>query len=87
VPASEVSLIKREYEGKLRSLQAQADKPLELAKAKGAESTLWLEFDQRLTKDKEILAAKYDTEVDELRTSQGVEIEKHDAEIQTLADL
>jgi biotin operon repressor len=40
-----------------------------------------------LTKEKEILAAKYETEVDELRTSQGVEIEKRDAEIRKLADL
>jgi hypothetical protein len=60
---------------------------MELAKAKEAESMLRLEFEQRLAKEKEILAAKYDTEVDELRTSQGVEIEKRDAEIRKLADL
>jgi hypothetical protein len=59
----------------------------DLAKAQEAESKLRLEFDQRLTKEKETLAAKYETEVDELRTSQGVEIEKRDAEIQKLAAL
>jgi hypothetical protein len=72
-------------------LQIQADRAeelvMELAKAKEEESTLQLEFDQRLTMEKEILAAKYEIEVDELRTSQGVEIEKHDAEIRKLADL
>jgi hypothetical protein len=48
---------------------------------------LRLEFDQRLTKEKEILAAKYDTKVDELRASQGVELEKRGAKIQKLTDL
>jgi hypothetical protein len=59
----------------------------ELAKAQEAESKLRLEFDQRLAKEKEILTAKYDTEVDELRTSQGVEIEKCDVEICKLVAL
>jgi hypothetical protein len=85
VPTSEIGLLKREHEGQLRGLQAQADRAqeleMELAKAKEAESMLRLEFEQRLAKEKEILTAKYDTEVDELRTSQGVEIEKRDAEI------
>jgi hypothetical protein len=40
-----------------------------------------------LTKEKEILTSKYETKVDELRTLQGVEIEKHDAKIRKLADL
>jgi hypothetical protein len=72
-------------------LQAQADRAqeleTELAKAKEAESMLRLEFAQRLTKEKEILAAKYDTELDELRASQGVELEKRDAKIQKLTNL
>jgi hypothetical protein len=91
VLASEIGLLKREHEGQLKGLQAQADKAqeleMELAKAKDAESMLRLEFEQRLAKEKEILVAKYDTEVDELCTSQGVEINKRDAEIRKLADL
>jgi hypothetical protein len=60
---------------------------MELAKAQEAESKLQLEFDQRLAKEKEILTAKYNTKVDELRTSQGIEIEKRDAEIRKLVSL
>jgi hypothetical protein len=37
-----------------------------------------------LAREKEILIAKYDTEVDELRTSHGVEIEGRDAKIREL---
>jgi hypothetical protein len=40
-----------------------------------------------LAKEKEILAAKYETEVDELRTSQDAEIEKRNTEIRELAVL
>jgi hypothetical protein len=55
--------------------------------AKEVESTLRLEFEQWLAKEKEILTAKYETEVDELRTSKDAEIEKCDTEIQELAIL
>jgi hypothetical protein len=51
------------------------------------ESKLRLEFDQRLTKEKEILAAKYDAEVDELRRSLGVDVENRDAKISELVAL
>jgi hypothetical protein len=91
VPASEIGLLKQKHAKELRGLQTQADRAqeleTELAKAQEAESKLRLEFDQRLAKKKGILAAKYDTEVDELRTSQGVEIEKRDAEIRKLVAL
>jgi hypothetical protein len=40
-----------------------------------------------LAKDKEILAEKYATEVDELHASQDVELEKHDTKVQRLSDL
>jgi hypothetical protein len=40
-----------------------------------------------LAKEKEILAAKYNAEADELRTSQGIEIKKRDAEIRKLVSL
>jgi hypothetical protein len=91
VPASEIGLLKQKHEWELRGLQAQADRAqelaMELAKAKEVESVLRLEFDQWLAKEKEILTVKYETEVDELLTSQGAEIEKRDAEIRKLADL
>jgi hypothetical protein len=51
------------------------------------ELTLQLEFEKWLAKEKENLMAKYDTEVDELRTSQGIEIRKRNAEIRELANL
>jgi hypothetical protein len=89
--ASEIGLLKQKHEGELRGLQAQAHRAqelaTELAKAKEVESMLRLEFNQQLTKEKEILVAKYETDVDELRTSQGVEIEKCDIEIRKLAGL
>jgi hypothetical protein len=65
-------------------LQAQASRAqeleAELAKAKEAESTLRLEIEQRLAKEKEIL-------VDELRASQDTELVKRDAKVQRLSDL
>jgi hypothetical protein len=51
------------------------------------ESKLRLEFDQRLAKEKEILAAKYEAEVDELRTSLGFDIENRDTKISELVTL
>jgi hypothetical protein len=46
-----------------------------------------LEFDQRLTKENEILAAKYEAEVDELRMLLGVDVENRDAKISELVPL
>jgi ribosomal protein L1 len=51
------------------------------------ESKLQLEFDQRLAKEKEILAAKYDAKVDELHISLGIDIENRDAKISELVTL
>jgi hypothetical protein len=59
----------------------------ELMKARGAESSLWLEFDRQLSKEKGILSAKYDSEVDELRASLESKVEGRDAEINELKAL
>jgi hypothetical protein len=91
VPASEIGLLKQKHAEELRGLQTQAARAqeleTELAKVQEAESKLWLEFDQRLAKEKEILTTKYDAKVDELLTSQGIEIEKRDAKIRELVAL
>jgi hypothetical protein len=59
----------------------------ELTKAREMEAKLQLEFDQRLAKEREILATKYDSEVDELRASLGAEVESRDAKINELETL
>jgi hypothetical protein len=91
VPASEIGLLKKKHAEELKGLQTQATRAqemeTELAKVQEVESKLLLEFDQRLTKEKEILAAKYNAKVDELRTSQGVEIKNRDAKISKLVAL
>jgi hypothetical protein len=85
VPASEIGLLKQKHAEELKGSQARAAKAqeleTELAKVQEVESKLRLEFDQRLAKEKEVLAAKYDAEVNELRTSLGVDIRNHDAKI------
>jgi hypothetical protein len=60
---------------------------MELAKAQEVESKLRLKFDQRLAEEREILATKYEDEVDELRTSLGVDVENRDAKIGELETL
>jgi hypothetical protein len=59
----------------------------ELAKARRAESSLRLEFDHQLAEEKRILSAKYDSEVNELRTTLGSEIENRGALINELETL
>jgi hypothetical protein len=59
----------------------------ELAKVRGVESLLWLEFDHQLAEEKRILSAKYDNEVNELRTTLGSEIESRGALINELETL
>jgi hypothetical protein len=59
----------------------------ELAKAQEVESKLRLEFDQRLAKEQEILAGKYEAEVDELRMPLCVDVENRDAKIGELETL
>jgi hypothetical protein len=51
------------------------------------ESTLRQEFEQWLAKEKDNLAAKYDSEVDELRTVQDAKNKKRDAKVKNLMDI
>jgi hypothetical protein len=60
---------------------------MEPTKAREAESKLQLEFDQQLAKEREILSAKYGSEVDELRTSLDAKVESRDAKINELESL
>jgi hypothetical protein len=59
----------------------------ELAKVRGAESSLRLEFDRQLVEEKRILSAKYDSKVNELCTTLGSEIESRGAQINELETL
>jgi hypothetical protein len=59
----------------------------ELAKVRGAESSLRLEFDRQLAEEKRILSAKYDSEVNELRTTLESKIESRDAQINELGTI
>jgi hypothetical protein len=52
-----------------------------------AESSLRLEFDRQLAKEKEILSVKYDGEVDELHVSLESKVKGCDAEINELKAL
>jgi hypothetical protein len=85
VPASEVERLRLEHEGQLKALQAQAgrvsDLEIELARLKDAESKLHLDFEQRLAKEREDLSAKYDAEVEELRTEQETKNRECDVEL------
>jgi hypothetical protein len=56
----------------------------ELTKTREAESSLRLEFDRQLAKEQEILSAKYDSEVDELRASLESRVESRDVKINEL---
>jgi hypothetical protein len=58
-----------------------------LAKARGAESSLRLEFDRQLAEERGILSAKYDSEVDELRASLESKVGSHDTQITELETL
>jgi hypothetical protein len=86
--ADAVELLKQEHAEELQSLRAQAarDQELEteLTKTREAESSLRLEFDRQLAKEREILSAKYDSEVDELRTSLESRVESCDIKINKL---
>jgi hypothetical protein len=59
----------------------------ELTKAREAESKLRLEFDQQLAKEREILTAKYGSEVDELCTLLDTKVKSRDAKIDELESL
>jgi hypothetical protein len=89
--ANEIELLKQKHAEELQGLQSQATRTqeleVELTKAREAESKLQLEFDQRLAKEREILTAKYESEVDELRASLGAKVESRDAKIDKLETL
>jgi hypothetical protein len=86
-----VELLKKKHAEELQGLQSHAARAqeleAELMKAREAESKLWLEFDQQLAKEQEILSAIYETEVDELRTSLDVQVKNCDAKIDELESL
>jgi hypothetical protein len=91
VSANEVGLLKKKHAEELHGLRTKAARAqeleTELAKAQEVESKLRLEFDQRLAKEQEILAVKYEGEVDELCASLGANVESHDAKIGELETL
>jgi hypothetical protein len=91
VSADAVELLKQKHAEELQGLRAQAARAqeleTELAKVRGAESSLRLEFDRQLAKEKRILSAKYDSEVNELRMTLESEIERRDAQISELGTL
>jgi hypothetical protein len=57
---------------------------VELAKTREVESSLRLEFDRQLAKEQEILSAKYDSEVDEIRASLESRVESCGVKINEL---
>jgi hypothetical protein len=89
--ADAVELLKQKHAEELQGLQSQATRAqeleAELTRAREAELKLQLEFDQRLPKEWEILTAKYESEVDELRASLGAKIKSYDAKIDELESL
>jgi hypothetical protein len=86
-----VELLKQEHAEEIQGLWAQAARAQELerelTKTRETESSLRLEFDRRLTKEREILSAKYNNEVDELRVSLESKVESRDAKISELETL
>jgi hypothetical protein len=91
VSAYVVELLKQEHAEELQSLRSQAaqarELETELTKAREAELKLRLEFDHQLAKERDILSAKYDSEVDELRASLENKVESRDAKINKLESL
>jgi hypothetical protein len=89
--ADAVELLKHKHGEELQGLWSQAARAqeleTELMKAQEAESKLWLEFDHQLAKEREILSAKYGSEVDELHTSLDAKVESRDAKIDELESL
>jgi hypothetical protein len=91
VSADAVESLRQKHVEELQGLRTQAawaqELETELTKARGAESSLQLEFDRQLAKEQGILSAKYDNEVDELRASLESKVEGRDAEINKLKAL
>jgi hypothetical protein len=91
VSADAVESLKQKHAEELQDLRAQAaqaqELEAELAKVRGAESSLWLEFDRQLVEEKRILSAKYNSEVNELCATLENKIESRDAQINELGTL
>jgi hypothetical protein len=91
VSADTVESLKQKHAEELQGLRAQATRvqelETELAKVRGAESLLRLEFDRQLAEERGILSSKYDSEVDELRTSLESKVESRDTQINELETL
>jgi hypothetical protein len=91
VSADVVELLKQEHAAELQGLRAQAARAqgleTELMKTREAESSLRLEFDRRLTEEREILSTKYNSEVDGLGASLGSKVENRDTKISELETL
>jgi hypothetical protein len=89
--ADVVELLKQKHAEELQGLQSQAARAqeleAELTKAREAELKLRLEFDQQLAKEREILAAKYESEVDELCTLLDAKVKSRDTKIDELESL
>jgi hypothetical protein len=81
--ADAIELLKQKHAEELQGLQAQAvwaeELETKLAKVRGMESSLRLEFDRQLAEEKRILSVKYDSEVDELCTTLENKIKSRDA--------
>jgi hypothetical protein len=88
VSANAVESLKQKHTEELQGLRAQAARvqelETELAKVRGAESSLRLEFDHQLAKEQEVLSAKHASEVDELRRSLESKVENRGAQITKL---
>jgi hypothetical protein len=91
VSADAVESLEQKHAEELQGLQVQAaqaqELETELAKVRGAESSLRLVFDRQLAKEKRILSAKHDSEVNELRTTLESKIESRNAQINKLETL
>ena len=89
--ASAVELLKQKHAEELQGLRTQAARAqeleTELTKDREAESSLRLEFDHQLAEEKRILSTKYESEVDELRTTLENGIKSRDARISELETL
>jgi hypothetical protein len=91
VSADVVESLKQKHAEELQDLRAQAalaqELETKLAKVRCAESSLWLEFDRQLAEEKQLLSTKYDSEVNELRTTLESKIESRDTQINELGTL
>jgi hypothetical protein len=91
VSADAVESLKQKHAEELQGLRAQdaqaQELETELAKVRGAESSLRLEFDRQLAEEKRILSAKYDSEVNELRTTLESKVENRGDRIDELETL